>query len=237
MTWGLPAAPDRGAGRLRRVFGRRARTAPSRRTLWWRGMCRRVAAALLVGVAAWLAYSSLVPDTPAADALVAASDLPAGHRLTAADVTVRRTDPGLLPKTAVTEAATVVGQRLGSSLGAGEVVTTGRLRPAESLRNLPTDQRALHVPLTDPGTLGLVRGGDRVDVVDSTSGRVVGPDVLVLSVDAPAEAGGGLAAQGASTAGGVVLAVTTAELAPIVSAASGSGAGVHLALRPDPTAG
>ncbi|MDO5710319.1 MAG: Flp pilus assembly protein CpaB [Micrococcales bacterium] len=192
-------------------------------------------AAVAVGIAVWAALAALSPERSAGEqAVVAAGDLPAGHRLTAQDVRVAPVDPASAPRSRTTEPGSVVGQTLGQPVEAGEVFTAARLRPARGLAALPAGRRALHVPVLDAGAVGLVRPGDRVDVIAISAGQTVGSDLLVLSVDPEAESGSGLASGGRAGAGGVVLAATEQDVARIVPASAGGVAdGVQLAVKSD----
>src|SRR6185312_14383647 len=78
---------------------------PGRRAVWRRARLRRVLAATCTAAAAWLAVSAFLPD-PApvgVPVLVAVRDLPAGHRLGAADVRVDRWPPQIRPVSALRE--------------------------------------------------------------------------------------------------------------------------------------
>ena len=88
--------------------------------------------------------------------------------------------------------------------------------------------------LTDPGAAALVHSGDRVDLIASPAGTVVGSDVVVLAVD-PADSGGaaGLVGGAGPARPGVVVAVAPA-VAARMAAVTGSdlaGTSVTLALR------
>lgn len=195
-------------------------------------------AAGLAGVGVWAGLGAVVPGRQgSATAVVTRGHLGAGHRLTAADLDVVRLDPSLLPDAVLTDVNSAAGATLGQSVGAGEMLTSTRLRPARALTGLPQGHRAVHLPIADPGSTALVRPGDRVDVVALDTGALVGSDVLVLAVDAadaPAAQGGGLGAGSGDAAGGLVVAAPAGQLARLVPAAARpSGDGVHLLLRPE----
>lgn len=127
---------------------------------------------------------------------VAAGDLPAGHRLTAADVVVVQLPAGARPPSAVADAP--VGATLRADVAVGEVLTTGRVGPVDEgavAAVVPPDHRGVAVertPSTPP-----VSVGDRVEIRATTldeAGAVVGgvagggavvavtDDVLVVAV-------------------------------------------------------
>ncbi|WP_068427604.1 SAF domain-containing protein, partial [Piscicoccus intestinalis] len=193
-----------------------------------RAQARRVIAALLLGAAVWAGITAFAPSEPEREQTVTLTrDLPAGHRLAADDLTSVPVEPRHAPASRLTDSAGAVGQVLAHSMERGEVLTAARLRPARELTGLTLDERALHVPVSDRGSLALVRPGDRVDVVSSATGELVGAGLLVLSIDAASE-------EGDSDAAGLVLAVPPADVGRIVPAAVGSNAdGVQVALRAD----
>jgi pilus assembly protein CpaB len=208
---------------------------PGRRAVWRRARLRRLLAATSTAVAAWLAVSAFLPD-PApvgVPVLVAVRDLPAGHRLGAADVRVDRWPPQIRPVSALREPSGALDATLSTSLGAGEALTASRLRGAGMLSGLPAGLVASHVPLADAGAAGLVQPGDHVDLISSPSGRVVGQDVVVLAVDAPGGDGAGGLVGGDTARPGLVVALTP-EAASRVATVDGSdlaGSSVTLALR------
>lgn len=220
-----PAGTASGRSRRRGRFG----AAPGRRALWRRAQARRVLAALLLGAAVWAAITAFAPPEPEREqAVTVTRDLPAGHRLAADDLTSVPVEPRHAPASRLTDSAGAVGQVLAHSVERGEVLTAARLRPARELTGLSLDERALHVPVSDRGSLALVRPGDRVDVVSAATGELVGAGLLVLSIDAASDD------DGESDAAGLVLAVPPVDVGRIVPAAVGSNAdGVQVALRAD----
>lgn len=220
------SSPSAASGRSRRRG--RLGAAPGRRALWRRAQARRVIAALLLGAAVWAGITAFAPSEPEREQTVTLTrDLPAGHRLAADDLTSVPVEPRHAPASRLTDSAGAVGQVLAHSMERGEVLTAARLRPARELTGLSLDERALHVPVSDRGSLALVRPGDRVDVVSAATGELVGAGLLVLSIDAASE-------EGDSDAAGLVLAVPPVDVGRIVPAAVGSNAdGVQVALRAD----
>ena len=236
----------RSGGRDRRAGGSGARgsSGSSRLFPWSRGgrraawrvvQLRKGLAAVAVALAVWVALQALSPEPPAREqAVVAAADLAAGHRLTPSDVTLAPIHPESTPRSRTSDPGTVVGQTLGQPVEAGEVLTAARLRPARGLAALPPGRRALHVPVVDAGAVGLVRPGDRVDVIAVSAGQTVGSDLLVLSVDAPSEGGSGLTGSGGDGPAGVVLAATEQDVTRIVPASAGGVAdGGQIAVKSD----
>lgn len=190
-------------------------------------------AALALALAVWAGLGAVSPEPPAREqAVVAATDLAAGHQLSAQDVRLAPIHPGSTPRSRTSDPGALIGQTLGQPVEAGEILTAARLRPARGLAALPPGRRALHVPVVDPGAIALVRPGDRVDVVAVSAGQTVGSDLLVLSVDAATEGGSGLTGGSGGGPAGVVLAATEQDVARIVPASAGGVAdGVQIAVK------
>lgn len=224
--------PGADTGRPRRAGVPRG----GRRAVWRRMQARRLAAAGLAGGAVWAAITAFAPQQPAREQVVVAStDLGAGHRLEADDLSVVPIDAQAAPASRLGEASAALGQVLAAPMERGEMVTASRLRPSSALRELPGGARALHVPVADSGTVALVRPGDRVDVVSAAGGEVVGGGLLVLSID-PAGGEQSPLGSGEQGGGGVVLAVPPGDVGRIVAASiGGSTDGVQLAVRSDST--
>jgi pilus assembly protein CpaB len=155
---------------------------------------RRALAALLAAGALVLALR----PPPAADAgpstvsvVVAAGDLPAGTLLGAGDLAVARLPLDAAPAGSAEEPAALTGRRLAAAVRVGEPVTDVRLVGPGLTTGLPDDQVAAPIRLADLAVTGLVRTGDRVDVLatapDAATADVVADDVLVLATPGPAE--------------------------------------------------
>jgi len=207
-----------------------------RRAVWRRARLRRVLAAALVGLAAWLVAGAVLPDpTPVGvPVLVSVRDLPPGHRMVASDLRVDHWPEPIRPASALQEPGTAIDATLASGLGAGEAVTTSRLRGSGLLSGLPAGMVAAHVPLTDPGAAALAHAGDHVDLISSPSGTVLGQDVIVLAVDAPeGAASSALVGGGDTPRPGIVVALSTATAARLatVTGSDLAGSSITLALR------
>lgn len=152
---------------------------------------RRPLAALLVAVATLVGLRTLAAPAPATVAVpVAARDLPAGAVLGAEDLATARFAPGTEPSRPATDA---VDRVLAAPLAAGEPVTAPRLLGAGLAQAHPT-LTALPVRLPDPGVVGLLRVGDRVDLVatdpETGTAAVLALDVLVLAIPTAEESDG-----------------------------------------------
>src|SRR5687767_9163152 len=185
---------------------------------------RRTAAVLLAAAALFLALRpapAVAPPPAAVPVAVAAHDLPAGTALSDQDVAVARLPPAVVPGGAVADAEPLVGRVLAGAVRAGEPLTDARLVGPGLTALLPADQVAAPVRLADLAVAGLVRAGDRVDVLaalpDAERAEVVAAGALVLS--APRSAGDDVDL----AAGLLVLAVdpaTAARLAAVATTAT-----------------
>ncbi|MCD5315653.1 Flp pilus assembly protein CpaB [Kineosporia babensis] len=191
---------------------------------------------LTVGVllfAIWFTVRAAGPAPPElVTVLVAAQDLPAGHRLTSEDLrTVEQNGPGQ----SLPGLDSVVGRVLATPVREGEPITDTRVLGPGILRGLPAESVAVPIRLSDPAGAALVRPGDRVNVLASTaaswsaeagggssslspsSTEQAARNALVLSVYSGEEHGGVLVlAVPASEVSGLVGATTGAQVSVVV---------------------
>jgi Flp pilus assembly protein CpaB len=187
---------------------------------------RRALAALLAAGALALALRSppaADPGPATAAVAVAAADLATGTVLTAGDLTVSLLPLDAAPAGRTEDPAELVGRRLAAALRVGEPVTDVRLVGPGLTTGLPEDQVAAPVRLADLAVTGLVRTGDRVDVLatapDAPTAEVVAADVLVLAASGPVQE----PSAAPDDAGLLVLAVdeaTAARLAAVATTAT-----------------
>jgi Flp pilus assembly protein CpaB len=185
---------------------------------------RRVAAALLAVLALVLALrpapvpaSGSVPDVVAV--VVSARDLPAGTVLTAGDLGVAGYPRDAVPAGSTGDPGQWLRRVLAAGVRAGEPLTDARLVGAGLTALLPEGQVAAPVRLADLAVAGLVRTGDRVDVLatgpDAAAAEVVARGALVLAATGAAEESGAgllLIAVDGATAARLAAAATTATL-------------------------
>lgn len=148
---------------------------------------------------------------------VATRDLAPGEMVDASAVATKMWVADLLPDGAVTEPSDIVGQRLGSTVIKGEVLSSRRTEVQESELNVPQGLAALSVPAQAVQAVGgSVEPGMQVDVYAtgpvSTTKLVEG--ALVLASSASTDAG----AVSTSNAW-ITLAVSPERVQEIVSAA------------------
>ena len=209
---------------------------------------RRGAAALLAAGALALALrpsgpAPPAPGTAAVPVVVAAADLPAGAALAAPDLRVASIPPPLRPAGSAAVAGPLVGRVLASPVRAGEPLTDVRLVGAGLTALLAPGQVAAPVRLADLAVSGLVRAGDRVDVLAATPGtdraEQVASAALVLAAPGataepgtrPAGAAAAAGAAGAAPDGLLLLAVDPATAARLAAASAGATLTVTLSAR------
>ena len=130
-------------------------------------LLRRVAAAVLVGLAAITALYSSRDPSPADMTVVAARDLSPGTVLEASHLTVRRLPAQAVPDGAARSPAAVLGRTVAAPVRRGEVLTDVRLTGPDLTRFISSNSELMSVPLrlADPGVAALLRAGTTVDVV------------------------------------------------------------------------
>jgi Flp pilus assembly protein CpaB len=177
---------------------------------------RRLILAGLVALAVTSGLRALAPPPePSVPVTVAASDLPAGHVITQSDMKRVAWRSGTAPSGLVQAA---LGRSLASPLRRGEPITDARLVGPGLLTGQSADRRAMAVRVTEP-TAGMLRSGDRVDLVAGPSlaaelpGEMAKADVIAEAVLILATASGAASRSGSGEAG------------PAAFGAAGIGAG------------
>lgn len=159
---------------------------PSRRARWRRWALRRVAAAGCAVTAALLLVAVVRPPPPrTTPVLVAATALPGGTILQAADLQVVRVTGDAALASTVGDPRVLVGRRLTSRIDAGEALTATRLVPPSAVDGAPVGTVAAHLLVADERSLDLVGPGRRVSLFPDTGGAALAREVLVLSIDTP----------------------------------------------------
>lgn len=161
---------------------------------------RRLLAAVAAAFAVLVGLQAAAPAPPVTrPVLTVARDLPAGVVVDADDLARTAFLPGSVPAGALTAAGEVVGRTTTGPVRAGEALTDVRLVNGSLLDGYP-GRVAVPVRVADPGAVGLLRVGDRVDVVAAdpqgrTRATVVAsgaPVVAIPDADEAALASGGL---------------------------------------------
>jgi Flp pilus assembly protein CpaB len=194
---------------------RRARV---RRVLRRRVLARRRPLAVLCAGVAVLAglHAARPSEGPTVAVTVAARDLASGTVLRRDDLVIRHFPSGVAPAGSDPGA---VGRTLAAPVRQGEPVTDVRLVAPTLIAGYP-GRVALPVRIADADIAGLLRVGDRVDLVaaDPRSGTAsyVAVDVPVVALPAPVEQGYGSAGQ---TGRLVVVAAVPSQVGRVAGAA------------------
>jgi Flp pilus assembly protein CpaB len=181
---------------------------------------RRPLAALCAGVAVAAGLLAVAPPRPTLVALpVATRDLPAGHRVAAADLEERRVRPDVPPQGLLTDP---VGRVLAAPVRAGEPVTDVRVAGPARYTADP-GRTTVPVRLPDPAVAGLLTAGDEVDLWATDprgdTARLLVPSVRV--VDVPPEPATGARSVDAPPGRLVLVAVPPSSVDAVTAA------GVH----------
>lgn len=180
----------------------------------------RLIAALFLCAAAAVAVEQLTPaSTPTTTVLVASRDLPAGHLLSTGDYWALAVDPATVPDGALApRGPDPGGGQLSGPVRRGEVLTDAALLGTGLLAGAPAGSQAVPLRLSDPSTLPLLRQGQLVTVVlsttagfeDAASNQVLAERVPVLWTPIQGPGGGGLL-PGASEPEAVVVVAASPE--------------------------
>lgn len=181
-------------------------------------LLRRIAAGLLVGLAAVLAVSPHTGTEPRTEVVVAARDLAPGMVLDAPAVALRALPPDAVPDGSNRTVDGVTGRLLAAPLRRGEPITDVRLAGAELARSATGAPDAVGVPLrlSDPDVAALLYPGATVDVV-TLGERQQQPLVLASGATVLAVLGTG---RSLADEGGLVLVALPPQAATRVAGAS-----------------
>ncbi|NHN55635.1 hypothetical protein G9U51_07555 [Calidifontibacter sp. DB0510] len=145
---------------------------PGRQAAWRRARVRRRVSVVLFTLAALVGWQQFrPPPPPTVPVAVTRSALPAGHRITAADLRTVAW-PATSGITSAATTAQVLGQVTTVDLPAGAPLTGGTAS-ASNWSSVSTTEVAATVPLADPAMAALLRAGDRVDVYDAQGATLV----------------------------------------------------------------
>ena len=205
-------------------------TSPLHGPARWAARHRRLFAALLLCAAAAIAVQTLTPASPATTTvLLAARDLPAGHALADGDLVPAGVDPAMVPDGALPQDGTWPGSQVSGPLRRGEVLTDASLLGSGLLAGAAPGSQAVPLRLSDPSTLPLLRQGQLVTVVLSSSVGLDGPTTNEILAEAvpvlwtPALATPGGALLPAPESDGVLVVAATAAQAVLLAGAISRG--------------
>lgn len=201
---------------------------------------RRLAVAVLTGVAVVCGLSAVRPAAPATRRVwVAARDLPGGQPLAGPDLRIERIPIPDVPSGAVPSTTPALGLLLAAPMRRGEPLTDVRILSSALLEATgETGDVAVPVRVADgPATVALVRAGNLIDVIAApgtdSGGRAtsftVVRDVRVLATPSHESADG----MGSSDTAGLLIVEATDRQAAALARVS-TGAQLSIAVRRDP---
>ncbi|MBB1509716.1 SAF domain-containing protein [Tessaracoccus sp. MC1756] len=189
---------------------------------------RRAVGAVLAAAAVLMLGNSLAPaEGPTEPAVVISADLPAGHVLTASDVSLAHLPSHSVPDGALTEADALVGRSTAVSLGGGTVLQPGMLAAS---RNTEPGRALVPIVLRDDNLRSLLNPGDRISLIATGYDEVeiLTTDARVAVLATPPSGGSPLASVSANSGPMILVDVPTSE-APMV-AALGQDGGLRIVL-------
>lgn len=137
---------------------------------------RRAVGAILAAGSVLLLASALTAPPATRTVVSLAANLPAGHRLSATDLTLRSLPPEALPDETLTEIGDAVGRTTAVSLNSDTVLQPGLLTGEVTL---PPGRVVVPITVPEAALRSLLRPGDVLSLV------APGPeDLVVLSADA-----------------------------------------------------
>ncbi|QDP98025.1 Flp pilus assembly protein CpaB [Microlunatus elymi] len=152
---------------------------------------RRKLAVLAAMGAAVAGISAATPEPPPSVSVVVASrQLSGGRQLTASDLSTVDLPESAVPSAALTDPAPLIGRTLVAPLSEGSVLTDlSVLGPRPDVR---AGMVIAPLRISDAAVVGLLRVGDRVDVVASNpesdaGAKVIADQVRVVTIPKPAE--------------------------------------------------
>lgn len=153
-----------------------------RRSVWRRGVLRRILTAVLLAMSVYAVTTVLAPAPPAPGPLVvvAATDLAVGEEISAEMVRTVRMPASLVPGGALSDPEPAHGAVTTAPLRAGEVLTDLRISPHGPLEGLDSDLVLAHLPLNDQRLSTILTPGTRVDALATLDGAVLAADILVV---------------------------------------------------------
>lgn len=187
---------------------------------------------LIAGVVALalLVARQISPPPPATEpVVVAARTVPSGALLVEADLRVARVPPRLAPDEAVADPGSLTGRTALVELSRGVPVVPSMLDEGRFGWTAPPGTVTVPVRLADAAVAGLLRPGDRIDLVapgsdagGAATAVVVARGALVLEVITESEAGSALDVLEPDPDTVTVVAVTPAEGHHLAAAGRGS---------------
>ncbi len=186
----------------------------------WRRRLRRHRRGVTAALAGLCLICSLEAATPARPVtvavVVAARELSGGASLSGSDLALARLPPAVVPRGALRSVAEALGRTVAGPVRRGEPLTDVRLVGTGLLAGWGAGLVATPVRLADAAVVGLLRPGDRVDVLAAPADPAQGGRTTVAAADVPVLVVP--AADPTSDEGALVVLATTARVAAVLAA-------------------
>lgn len=186
---------------------------------------RKLAVVAAMGATAAGITAAAPPAPPTIAVVVAARRLTGGQQLGSTDLSVTALPRAEAPDQAITDPAAVLGRTLVAPLSRGSAIT--RLSVIGDHPTVADGKVIAPVRISDAAVIGLLRVGDRVDIVaadpESGSGaQVIAHQVRVVTIPRTTSGGSGLDPGSADPQTLVLVEVSTDEATALADAAAGS---------------
>lgn len=176
---------------------------------------RKLAVLAAVGAVLCTLAAASPTEQVSAPVVVAAHELGGGNPLVSDDLRIARYPVDLVPQGAVADPGLLTGRHLITAAGAGTPLTERSVIAPRGLQ-AGVGQALIPVRLDDPAVAGLLRVGDRIDVLaspaDGTPAEVIAPDARIVALPGAPDSGGPFGTAGDSR-GPLVLLETSSEAA------------------------
>ena len=186
---------------------------------------RKLAVVAAMGATAAGITAATPPAPQTVGVVVAARQLTGGRQLAAGDLTTRQLPRAAIPDDAISDPSAVLGRTLVAPLSRGSTLTTLSVigdHPTVSQGNVIAPVR-----ISDAAVIGLLRVGDRVDIVaaDPESGggaHVIAEQVRVVTIPRSSESGNSLAPDSGEPQTLVLVEVSPEQATALADATAGS---------------
>lgn len=186
---------------------------------------RKLAVVAAMGAVAAGITAATPPAPPTVSVVVAARQLAGGQQLAAGDLATRQLPQTAVPDDAISNPSAVVGRTLVAPLSRGSALTSLSVIGAHP--TVSSGDVIAPVRISDAAVIGLLRVGDRVDIVaaDPESGggaHVVAEQVRVVTIPRSSDSSSSLDPDSSDPQTLVLVEVTTHEATALADAAAGS---------------
>lgn len=178
---------------------------------------RREISAGLAAIGVLLLISIIRSATPTIYANVAIRDLPAGHTISAADISTKKIPESLSWPTLITNSDALIGKVTSHSISANQPISGSDLVSSDLLAGFASNQIAISIPISSNRIDAYLTSGNQINVYATQNGepaKLVAHRAVVLFV--PQNKSGGLTFSSSSESS-LILVVDQGESAQIAA--------------------